>query len=181
MSQALDPRFLRRADVAIEISAGGVAQALSTGWIVGDSGTILELNGDTWTRHEFTPDPPHLPLFAVTFNSARHGWAFGQGFMPGEQVALRYYDDGSGIRTERPEPVRPTVTCRPRLFTNRTGVRITVARPTEIPVRDVLGRVVHVLRTGPTGTRWDGCDTDGRPLPPGCYFLGPVARIVKLD
>ena len=37
MSQALDPRFLRRADVAIEISEAGVAQALSTGWVAGDS------------------------------------------------------------------------------------------------------------------------------------------------
>jgi hypothetical protein len=89
--------------------------------------------------------------------------------------------DPSGIenRTRREE----TVSLRPAFpnpFTSSTEIEYTLPGEcrARLAVLDVRGRVVRLLRDGGTETTpgahsatWDGCNSDGDPLPSGIYYL----------
>jgi hypothetical protein len=79
---------------------------------------------------------------------------------------------------------------RLRAEPNPFGARTTIsAPPGVVQVADVLGRVVRAFRVehGAAAITWDGRGSDGRPVPPGLYFLRRVGelrerlRLVRVD
>ena len=158
-----------------------VAGTSGEAWAVGDSGTILHMEMGSWRLDSFRPDPPHVPLFTVTFSSGTNGWAFGYTFS-GEAVALHYYDDSTGVA----EPgvataALPDLVCYPNPLP--AGRELTIrARPrTRLAVSDALGRIILRQITINGTLSWPAEDA-----PAGCYFVraepgGWSVRVVKLN
>lgn len=72
----------------------------------------------------------------------------------------------------------PALSSLPNPFHRETRVLLTLARPGmgRVDVRDVAGRRVRTLLTGPLAAgaqavAWDGADDAGEPLPSGVYFI----------
>jgi hypothetical protein len=146
----------------------GLAVAGTSGesWAVGDSGTILHCTMDSWHLEPFVPDPPDVPLYAVSFNSGYHGWAFGYKTY-GERVALHFYDpvalEERPAVTGEPPPAASIVRgvlFLPRDMTELPGNSDCVPR---LALLEATGRKVLDLRPGVN---------DVSRLRPGVYFVG---------
>lgn len=81
--------------------------------------------------------------------------------------------------------------CEPNPFTEKTAFRLplTAGGPGETAIYDASGRCIRVLTLGRLlsavgSVVWDGRDEQGRPVPPGAYFLRPTGlppvRVVKM-
>ena len=104
-------------------------------------------------------------------------------------MQLTEADPTSASATGGPAGFR--IDSRPNPFTVSTTIRWELPHATSVTLRifDVQGKLVRVLRDGPTesgpgGATWDGRDRAGRRAPAGVYFYrvsaGDVMRTGRL-
>ncbi len=185
------PPQLDRGRVVPEVGAPETEFFFSARYIDPDTNLARQcavvVDGDTF---ELAPSN-HYYWQGVTFATARSGFAPGLhefrftawDGMSRVETAIDTFEVVGTAVAESPAGDGVRVAAVPNPFAGRTTI---TAPPGVIHIADALGRVVRALRVEQRApsVRWDGRGDDGKPLPPGLYFLraaGERLRLVRVE